>query len=573
MSIPVVFIAFANDKDQHLPLLEEERRAVNSHLLPLASKNFFQLYTEPSARIQDITDHIIQFKNRIHLFHYGGHADGGHLFFTDQAANSSGIAELLAAQENLKLVFLNGCSTKKQVDLLLELGIPAVIATSVPIEDPAAKIFSDVFYDAMAKEHTIEEAFNIAAASHQARKDVKPLIYRGVGRVPDNGQTEALPWGLYVREQTSEVLDWKIPMRDSGSFIARGAGKTYSGRTINESLIITIANTIKPYSPKVNLIFEEARKRKPSIRDLRAAVIDSFPTPIGTHLRKLLLSEETTTARLEKIVNVYSISTQLFCYVLLSQLWDEKHKNSKLVLPDDQKAILADYFNLKKDAWLTYDYAQLIRAIGDIFVANSIDPFLEEFVFLRKEFYENETFFQAYQFLEEMKKELQGTISADEIESFCVQAEDHLGEIFKRIGYAARYTMVAVKNVEVEKERHNDPTFKHNLVILDRVTASFGILDESYDYHEYSENESVLILDMGDNIKPYLNLSPFIIDENALSGQTNSKLYFINYFNDEGTHYLFTDNLREHLLVNDKDEYFPGVDKQIKQFKRQILGI
>jgi hypothetical protein len=35
-------------------------------------------------------------------------------------------------KDSLQLIFLNGCSTLAQVDHLLKLGVPAVIATSAP---------------------------------------------------------------------------------------------------------------------------------------------------------------------------------------------------------------------------------------------------------------------------------------------------------------------------------------------------------------------------------------------------------------------------------------------------------
>jgi hypothetical protein len=50
---------------------------------------------------------------------------------------------------------------------------------------------------------------------------------------------------------------------------------------------------------------------------LRAAVVDAFPTPIGTHLRKLLLLEAAGVERLAKIVDVYAVASELLAYILL----------------------------------------------------------------------------------------------------------------------------------------------------------------------------------------------------------------------------------------------------------------
>ncbi len=69
MKLALVFLAFANDQDNHLPLLEEERKAITAELIPLASKQFFQLFTESSATTGDISRYVAEFKDRILIFH------------------------------------------------------------------------------------------------------------------------------------------------------------------------------------------------------------------------------------------------------------------------------------------------------------------------------------------------------------------------------------------------------------------------------------------------------------------------------------------------------------------------
>ena len=86
-------------------LLDEERKIICEHLIPLESKQFFQLYREPTATTDDIIEYLTKFKDRVILFHYGGHADSDSLMMTDQEGNAAGVAELLAQQDNLKLVF------------------------------------------------------------------------------------------------------------------------------------------------------------------------------------------------------------------------------------------------------------------------------------------------------------------------------------------------------------------------------------------------------------------------------------------------------------------------------------
>lgn len=567
MKLPLVFLAFANDQDNHLPLLEEERKAITAELIPLASKQYFQLFTEPSATTDDISRYVAEFKDRILIFHYGGHADSTKLILADQTANSDGLAQLLGLQSDLKLVFLNGCSTREQVEQLFDAGIPAVIATSVPIADSSAKIFAAIFYKALATRHDLESAFKLAAADYLMKAGESVGIYRGIGAAPD--PKEGIPWGLYIQESQEAVLQWKLPIESSASIIVRGAALSYQGgQTINQKLIETIANSTAPFSENISSLIKEAREkgREPKVRDLRVAVIDSFPTPIGTHLRKLLLSEEINTTRLQKIINVYQVAGKILAFTMLSQLWDECHKNKKFKWQKEVKKEVQAYFDLEIDRESRYNYIVLTKAISDLFVLNKVTPFIEEFQALQDEFYQDSQFYSAHLFLEEMKDELRGEISADEIESFCVQAENHLCELFKHLGFSAKYTLATIKNIDLLKKRHEEPTYRHHLVVLDKITAAFGVLDEVIVSQTYTDNQSVVLLKDEEQVHPYLNLSPFIIDENALLGQNNSKLFFFRFREGGSLKYILFDNLKDELEIN-ADKY-EEVNTQFQAFLR-----
>ncbi|MDX2067049.1 MAG: CHAT domain-containing protein [Haliscomenobacter sp.] len=555
MKQPVIFLAFANDKDDHLPLLDEERKVINGHLLPLANQQYLQLVIEPSATTADISRFVTDLKDRINIFHYGGHAGSKEILLQDQTANSDGIAQLLALQKELKVVFLNGCSTRAQVGLLQELGIPAIIATSIPIADQAARTFSDVFYRALAEDHTLEEAYKLAAANHLMTTGQAAGINRGL-RVRKE-ETDPLPWGLYITEGREAVLNWKIPRQSAGSFIVRGAGLKYqSGVVINQKLVMAIANAIAPHSRSIQLILDEAKSknREPKMRDLRVAVIDSFPTPIGMHLRKLLIVEEIGTDRLQKIVNLYQVSAQFLAYVLLAQVWDEKFNNPDYPILPITQSTLKTFLSLPAADSPAYNFVNLIEALGDTLAESKTPLFVEEFNTLRKQYQEEPELKTAVLFLEEMKRELMGAVAADEIESFCVQGEDKLCEIFKHIGFAAKYTLATIKTIELIKPRHETPRFRHNLVVLNQLTAAIGVLDDVLETAEYTDNNSVILMRDEETVSPSLNLSPFILDENALSGQQNSKLFFFTSYENKQINFTLIDNLKDSLNIT-RDNY------------------
>lgn len=205
---PIFFLTFANNSSRPLLNLEKESKAIRRVLSLFQSGQQIQIHPEDFATIDDIAHFLMEHKNGVALFHYGGHAGSQHLILRDQSANADGIAHLLAQQSQLKLVFLNGCSTREQVRLLLELGIPAVIATSVPIDDPGAAEFAGDFYKAAASGHNIREAFKIAAAIVQTRRGHHPQIHRGAGRRRED--KEVFPWGLYVHEEKGSILEQSL---------------------------------------------------------------------------------------------------------------------------------------------------------------------------------------------------------------------------------------------------------------------------------------------------------------------------------------------------------------------------
>jgi len=572
MSQPVFFLAFANDQTRHLPLLDQERKEIRQRLLPLENEQYIQLLTESAATIDDLTGLITHVKDRLAIFHYGGHADSEQLFLADQSADGAGLADLLGTQSNLKLVFLNGCSTRAQVQRLLEKGVPAVIATSVPIGDEAAKAFAVSFYEALATRHTLREAFDIAAARQKMANGLEVIWHRGQGLAPITDDAP-LPWGLYTHDEAPDILDWKIALVNAGTFILANAGYRYqAGQVMNKQIVETIANAIQADNPKIQFMFQEARRRnkEPKLRELRAAVIDAFPTPIGMHLRRLIQSDQVSVDRLQRMVNLYSVSVELLAFIMLAQLWDERYKNDALDIPASQARILTDFVQATQDTAATFNYFDLIRGISDIFELNHIEPFVREFQAFKQEVFEDSELLNAHLALEEMKGFLQGTIAADEIESYCVQAEQHLCTLFSKIGFAARYTLATIKTIELDKERHANPHYRHNLVILNRLMESIGVLDDVLVSDVYSDSRAVVLLRNEDTVFPYLNLSPLIIDENALSGQYNSKLFFFRYTEAGQLVYELIENRKDQLLVS--DEKYPAVNNQFQAFKRSITS-
>jgi WD40 repeat protein len=260
----IVFLAFANDEKDFLTSLKEESKVVSRALEQVEKKyGSIQIKREESAENNDISYYLASYKDRITVFHYAGHADGKQLSFEGETGNSQGLARLLSLQKNLRLVFLNACATKEQADLYIQAGVKAVIATDLPIIDPHAKVFSETFYTALANNHTLEEAYLLAAGviklKYENYKDSKDEIiyydtrvekedknseeieaaleiedvevinnthhiYRKLGKRNRNQPKEKImPWRLYVNTTFKDVLNWKITEPPIKEYLNQGS--------------------------------------------------------------------------------------------------------------------------------------------------------------------------------------------------------------------------------------------------------------------------------------------------------------------------------------------------------------
>ncbi|MBT8115981.1 MAG: CHAT domain-containing protein [Arenicella sp.] len=233
--LPVVYLAFANALDDHLAKLKEESREIFKSLHGLQKDNKIWVHREESSQVDELYEDLMAYDQDIVIFHYGGHADGSMLQLEGGAGAAGGLASLLGQQKNLKLVFLNGCATKDQVNLLHRAGVPAVIATAVKINDSKATIFSTAFYKSLAKGNSIEDSFNSAKNLLETKFSSDDLFEISFNRGPpvwdfdeeDEASAEVdeeMEWRLYIRPEASTDLgrwrlntaqtEWRIQLRD-----------------------------------------------------------------------------------------------------------------------------------------------------------------------------------------------------------------------------------------------------------------------------------------------------------------------------------------------------------------------
>lgn len=221
MEVPVIFLAFANDKvdnARYLRNLPQELDGIRKALLPAIQANLCELVERANVTIENILD-IFQddrYRDRIAIFHYGGHADGYQLLLeqldgSHAVAQGGGLVSFFARQKGLKLVFFNGCSTHQQSIELMQAGIPAVVGTSNAISDDVATDLSIRFYKGMAQGMTLDRSWNSAVDEIKIKKGEGNT--RGLYRKEAAKQMvdERFPWDLLIREGAEIVKEFNLP--------------------------------------------------------------------------------------------------------------------------------------------------------------------------------------------------------------------------------------------------------------------------------------------------------------------------------------------------------------------------
>jgi WD40 repeat protein len=223
---PIVFLAFA-DARSDLSSLKVEGWSLKDQFHKLKQRGVIaHVEVEENASLDRIYSVFQEYRDRISLFHFGGHAGGDRLLlqsaFEPRPAYAEGLATLLGKQRGLKLVFLNGCSTRPQVKRLLDAGVPAVIATARPINDQVATEFAVAFYQALTTGYRNENrqvtgGCSLAAAFEQAEGMIKAA--RGgnsrdlVAVMPTHEDVTddlGFPWAVQYRKGSDHIERWNL---------------------------------------------------------------------------------------------------------------------------------------------------------------------------------------------------------------------------------------------------------------------------------------------------------------------------------------------------------------------------
>lgn len=243
-TLPVVLLAFANSRDESyfLRQLESEQEELEELFAAAGDQGLCELKLRSPCTIRGLTGDFQnrKLRDRVAILHYGGHATSYELLLQSATgetipALADGLARFLAQQSGLKLVFLNGCSTRAHTDGLLQAGVSVVISTDRDLDDDVAREFAVSFYRGLAGGVSIRRAFEEAQAAVSMTADGKRRGAYFRSEVPAG----TVPFRIAVHPEKPTADQWQLVARSAGNVplqLPPAAGKYFGRKLQREEL-------------------------------------------------------------------------------------------------------------------------------------------------------------------------------------------------------------------------------------------------------------------------------------------------------------------------------------------------
>lgn len=286
---------------------------------------------------------------------------------------------------------------------------------------------------------------------------------------------------------------------------------------INEELIRQVFQEMTKHRPSLaKYLIVEEEEEIVDYRVLGDQIIKNYPWPVGVELRRLFSASmrELDRMRLDQIFKTIERTMQFMSFVMLSQLWQDAIRK-KATIPEG----ISSEFENRITILSMGNFAWLIRAVGNLYQDLKLEWFMPE---ISENF--DKKFYAALDFWVPERNEIghyQINLTQEEIEKRCVEYEEKLMFILLKIAFLAKYSLVSVREIKVEKPKNRDAKFHHVVDLLNSTDSDFAA--KEIDEQKYSESHSVLLMRSVKSIDEYLNLSPLIIDTHGEVLDTKEK--------------------------------------------------
>jgi hypothetical protein len=164
-TIRVLFLASDPFRDRASLRLDEEVRAIDQALRKGRAREGVELIPHFATRTRDLQDALLRHDPQV--VHFAGHGGSGVIYLGDEQGRPRPVGKEALAKlfgilrEWIRVVILNGCDTLSTVEALGEV-VDYAVGMNRPLSDPAAAVFAQAFYGALAMGQTVQASFDLA---------------------------------------------------------------------------------------------------------------------------------------------------------------------------------------------------------------------------------------------------------------------------------------------------------------------------------------------------------------------------------------------------------------------------
>ncbi|MGB0523344.1 MAG: hypothetical protein ACPGJS_10320 [Flammeovirgaceae bacterium] len=531
---PVIFIAFANEalhEPGRLRNLQLEQSEIRQVLFEAQKQGLCELVDRSAVTIDELIDVFQHYKDRIHVFHFGGHANSWQLLLNapdkqgTHAAHSEGLAQFLAQQNNLKLIFLNGCSTQQQALDLIQHTESCIIGTTASVNDTVARKVAVRFFKGIAAQLSIEKAWEAAKQLihiDYGTANVRDLMWEGI-ETPQGEASQENLWELYAQNPSSTA--WKLPTPKQSD----------EHQIFNELLTKQLIIALQSYSKPAKRFLATASEvdanwqKQPQISAAAKKIIAySFVGVLGIQLKKLMAigNEAHSITKMKKYVYRCMLTAkqgvQLLCFTFISKLWDYQKEQKQPFTPEQHKS-LHNFFHTNFELDLL-NYLKLLRDLVQIFETQQLPfPMPSEKEAIKTCLSPNSRFIQSCQTLQE----LQSVLSTANLSiQTCIKAEQELSNAMEELTFLAAYKMVSIKDIAYDEMRNRPPRYLHQYTALGVDSKSVENA-QRVNYVDHPISTDAILL-FKEKYHESVNLFPFVIDYHALTDNGLTKVCFFS---------------------------------------------
>ena len=326
-------------------------------------------------------------------------------------------------------------------------------------------------------------------------------------------------------------------------------------RPPNEYLTSTLIPAIQAHSiaatrflEKVNALPDWFRHAQASDK-AREILAYSFVGVIGIQLSKLFaigkeeFSENTRHKYIGKCLQLARRSLDLVVFALMSQLWEEQKKQPR-DLNAAQTQALSDFFDRAFEPSLI-GQLQLLETLYGLFQEHGLPFPLPELQHFAPNFQPGSTFRKAITALDGIDAQFGKKKDSPED---CLAAEQALTDLLAALHFLAACRMASIKRIGYWQIRTGPPRYLHRFAALG-IDSKANVDAEKIDFTDETAHTDAVLLYRGDRYQTGINLSPFVIDHNALIFESGVKacFYRARALADEQLEFCF---LEDNSLVN-----------------------